>query len=91
MKSKSFKLGGKPVALNRDSSRTDLRFDWFAQRIQHILNLARLLPDCIQRTWIGHGIAPARSTESILAAQIVARGASNVSHDETVTAASPVV
>lgn len=57
-----------------------VRFKRIRQRIQPILNLARLFPDRIERTRIAGGIQPARSAKGVGRPKVVPCCASYLRH-----------
>jgi hypothetical protein len=63
------------------ASEGNLRLDGVGQSVQHILNLARLRPQLVQRTRvICRVVIPPRVAERALVAKMVAGGAANLRH-----------
>jgi hypothetical protein len=74
--------GGFVAASRRSiASEGNVRLDGVGQSVQHILNLARLRPQLVQRTRIIRGVViPPRIAEWALVAKVVAGGAADLRH-----------
>lgn len=61
------------------STRSDIRLDGFAKRIQDVLNLARLLPDCVERAGLGRVVVDG-SSERARGTNAIAAGSPHLRH-----------
>lgn len=56
------------------------RFYWITQCIEEVLYLARLLSDCIQRTWVRRGIIATWSAKRVLISKVITSCTPNLCH-----------